>query len=264
MLVDPFTVIAQLVNFALLIWLLSRFLYGPVTRAMEAREARVREQVEGAQRLRGEAEAEGKRYRAKLAQFEAERERLLSDVHAELDALRHEQIREIRAEVKMLRERWRRALEQEKEAFLRGLRAHVARGTVAVMRRALKELADEDLDDRMIKRFLDRLRAMPAAERERLAAAVRAGETCRVRTASPPSDAHRAALVDAIGSTLGIDAAPSFETDPDLGAGVELRVGGLKAAWTLDSYLDGLEEALRDAFHATTETTETVADHVDA
>src|SRR5690606_7086881 len=122
LLVDPFTVVAQLVNLALLIWLLTRFLYGPVTRAMEAREARVREEVEGARRLRAEAEAEGERYRAKLADFEAERESLLSDAHAELDRVRQEQIREIRAEAKMLRERWSHALEQEKEAFLRGLR----------------------------------------------------------------------------------------------------------------------------------------------
>src|SRR5690606_17232901 len=148
-----------------------------VTRAMEAREARVRAEVEGARRLRAEAEAEGERYRARLADFEAQRESLLSEVHAELDAFRQEQIREIRAEVKALRERWRHALEQEKEAFLRGLRAQVGRGTVAVMRRALQELADEDLDDRLLERFLERLRAMGAEDRERLAAAVRAGET---------------------------------------------------------------------------------------
>lgn len=261
MLVDPFTVIAQLVNLALLVWLLTRLLYGPVTRAMEAREARVRAEVEGARRLRAEAEAEGERYRARLADFEAQRESLLSEVHAELDAFRQEQIREIRAEVKALRERWRHALEQEKEAFLRGLRAQVGRGTVAVMRRALQELADEDLDDRLLERFLERLRAMGAEDRERLAAAVRAGETLRIRTAFPLSEAHRAALVEAIASTFDVDAAPSFETDPDLGAGVELRVGGLKAAWTLDSYLEGLEDALREAFHATAET---AGSHVDA
>lgn len=252
MLIDPFTVVAQIVNLALLIWLLTRFLYGPVTRAMEAREARIREEVEHARRLRAEAEAEGERYRAQLADFEAKREDLLSEVHAEVDALRHEQVREARAEVKQLRERWNRTLEQEKETFLRGLRTQVGRGSVAVMRRALKELADDDLEDRLIKRFLGRLRAMDPEDRERLAAAVReGGETFHVRTAFPPHDAHRVVITEALAEIFDVESSPRFETDPELVAGVELRAGGLKAAWSLDDYLHGLEEALREVFHET-------------
>lgn len=255
MLIDPFTVVAQIVNFALLIWLLSRFLYGPVTRAMEAREARIREEVEGARRLRAESEAEGERYRALLAGFEAKREALVSAMHAELEALRHEQVRQARAEVKELRERWYRTLEQEKEAFLQELRLHVARGSLAVMRRALRELADDSLEERIVERFVGRLRAMGAEDRERIAAAAReAAEAIRIRTAFPLSDAQRAALTDAIAETFGVESSPRFETDPELVAGVTLRAGGVEVAWTLDGYLQDLEESIREAFHETAQT----------
>lgn len=253
MLIDPFTVFAQIVNFALLVWLLSRFLYGPVTRAMEAREARVRAEVEGARRLRAEAQAEGDRYEALLAGVEAEREALLGEVHAELDTLRHQQVAEIRAEARELRERWHRTLEQEQEVFLQGLRQQVGLGSLAAMRRALRELADEDLEDRLIERFVERLRSMGAGDRERLSAAVRRGEaTFHLRTAFPLSDTRRDALTRSLAQTFDVESLPRFETDPALVAGVELRAGGLKVAWTLDDYLSGLEEAMREAFHETT------------
>lgn len=251
MLVDPFTVIAQIVNFALLVWLLRRFLYGPVTRAMQAREARVREEVEAARRLHAEAEAEGKRYRALLADLEKTREARLMEVRAEAEALRQEQVRELRAEMKELRARWQRALEQEQEAFLQGLRTRVGQELLAVMRRALKEMADEALEDRLVHRFVDRLRGLKAEDRERLAAAIREDEIVQLRTAFPLSDAHRAALHDALAETLGVEAALRFETNADLIAGVELQAGGVKVAWTIDDYLHSLEDAVREVFPET-------------
>ena len=40
MLVDWFTVVAQVVNFLILVWLLKRFLYKPILRAIDEREKR--------------------------------------------------------------------------------------------------------------------------------------------------------------------------------------------------------------------------------
>ena len=41
MLIDWFTVAAQLVNFLILVWLLKRFLFKPITSAIDAREKRI-------------------------------------------------------------------------------------------------------------------------------------------------------------------------------------------------------------------------------
>ncbi len=41
MLIDWFTVGAQVVNFAILVWLLKRFLYKPIIDAIDAREKRI-------------------------------------------------------------------------------------------------------------------------------------------------------------------------------------------------------------------------------
>ena len=41
MLIDWFTVIAQVINFLILVWLLKRFLYQPIVSAIDARERRI-------------------------------------------------------------------------------------------------------------------------------------------------------------------------------------------------------------------------------
>ena len=46
--IDWLTVAAQIINFLVLIWLLQRFLYRPITNAMARREARIEERLSDA------------------------------------------------------------------------------------------------------------------------------------------------------------------------------------------------------------------------
>ena len=52
MLIDWFTVGAQAVNFLVLVWLLRRFLYRPILKAIDAREKRIADQLADAAKKR--------------------------------------------------------------------------------------------------------------------------------------------------------------------------------------------------------------------
>jgi F-type H+-transporting ATPase subunit b len=251
MLIDPFTVGAQILNFLILVWLLRRLLYGPITRAMAERDARIRAEIDEARRLREDAAAEGARHQALIAAFEADREARLADAREALETWRHTHMQEVRAEVEALRQRWQQALQQEKHAFVHELRRRAGREILAVARRALRDLADVAVEARIVSRGLDRLGDITGADRDALIAAARAdGRRVHLRTAFALSDAEQARLTDAVTGALGADLSVAFETAADLVGGVELRAGGLKVAWTIDDYLDSLEEALTDAFGA--------------
>jgi F-type H+-transporting ATPase subunit b len=249
MLLDPFTVAAQVLNFLILVWLLRRILYGPVTRAMNEREERLRREAEAARRLREEAEAAQARHRAEVAAFEAEREARLAQARAEVETWRREQMEAAREEVEARRRRWQEALAREKTAVVRDLRDRVGHELLAVTGRALRDLADSELEERALARFVERLGALDAAERQRLLAAARDdGGRVRLRTAHPLAEDDRTRLGEAVSKALGAEVAADFETAPDLGCGAELRAGGLKVAWTLTEYLRWLEERLAAAF----------------
>jgi F-type H+-transporting ATPase subunit b len=247
LLIDPFTVIAQIVNFLILVWILRRLLYGPITRAMTARETRIREEGEQARRLREEAQAEGERYRQQVARFEAERDTKLAEARAEVDEWRRTHIQTVRTEVEAMRQRWQQAVQQEKDAFLLEVRHRAGHEVLAATRRALRELADSDLEARLVTRFLARLQEVSPEARTQLATAVRQnGRRVHVRTAYALSEADRERVRLALQETFERDLPTEFETQPDLIAGVELRVGGLKVAWALDDYVASIEDALRD------------------
>ena len=53
MLIDWFTVGAQLVNFLILVWLLKRFLYKPILHAIDEREKTHRRGTRGCRRPKG-------------------------------------------------------------------------------------------------------------------------------------------------------------------------------------------------------------------
>ena len=249
MLIDPFTVAAQIVNFLILIWLLRRLLYGPITRAMAAREKRIRDELADARRLRDEAQAEGERYRQLTAAFESAESDRLAEARAELETWRHDHTQAVRTEVEVMRQRWQQALEQEKEAFLLELGRRAGSEVLAVTRRALRELADSDLEGRVMVRFLAQLQSLSPDDRQRLVAAAREdGGEIHVRTAYPLSEADRDQLRAGITGALGPDLTPRFDTRPELVSGVELRAGGVKVAWAIGDYLDSLEDALGLAF----------------
>ncbi|MCC6164034.1 MAG: F0F1 ATP synthase subunit delta [Acidobacteria bacterium] len=249
MLLDPFTIAAQIVNFLLLLWLLRRVLYGPVTRAMLAREARVRAELDDARRQRAEAERERAQHEEELAAFTAGQEARMGVARAEVEQWRHAQMEAARLEVDARRERWQGALAQEQQAVVREVRRRVGHEILVLTRQALRDLAGSALEDRIIARFLERLHELPASARDRLATAAHEdGARVHLRTACPLVDEERARLSEAVSDALGGRLAASFETTPDLGSGVEMRAGGLTVAWSLNEYLASLEERLGAAF----------------
>ena len=244
--IDWFTFGAQIANFLILVWLLRRFLYGPITSAMAEREQRIADQFEEARQKQEEAEAQIAEYHRKQEELETAREERLAEVEAAARERRREMIEEARAEVDRLDEQWTDALRRERADFLQELTRRVGREMLDLIRRALRDLADADLEHRLVRVFLDRLRDLEASRAEALTDAVRARPTdVVVRTAFDLGDEQRRALTDTLRAVTDVEAEPSFEREADLGLGVEIRAGGHKVAWSLDSYVARLEERVR-------------------
>jgi F-type H+-transporting ATPase subunit b len=237
-LIDWFTVAAQIVNFLILVFLLKRFLYGPIIRAMDERQAQIEADLAAAERKRQEAGQEIETYRQKNREIEAQREKLLRQAAGEADEERKRLVHAAREEADESRSRWRKGIEQEKAAFLRELRQRAGQETYAALRRALADLADVELEERITAVFIGRLEQLSPEDR-----AVFDGRSATVETAFDLPDAARERLRAALND---LTADLQFKRNPDLLCGLELKASGHKIAWSLQSYLDELEEALTE------------------
>ena len=243
MLIDWFTIVAQIVNFIILVLLLRRFLYGPIIRAMEEREARIRSRLEEAKQKEQEAEGEARAWRQKNQELEELREEMLRQAGQEAEEWRHDLFRQARREVGEAKVRWQHSLEEEQGAFLRHVRERTALQVQSIARRALADLADADLEAHLADVFIRRL-ADDDGQQGVAEALAQAREPLVVRTAFPSPPEMRQKLQEAIAGRVPGGVEVRFETAPDLVCGIELRADDYRIAWSLDDYLGSLEQDL--------------------
>jgi F-type H+-transporting ATPase subunit b len=73
MLIDWFTVVAQIINFLILVWLLKRFLYKPILNAIDAREKKIAKELADADAKKAEALKEREEFQHKNEELDQQR-----------------------------------------------------------------------------------------------------------------------------------------------------------------------------------------------
>lgn len=246
MLIDPFTVLAQIVNFLILVALLKRFLYGPITRAMAQREQTIAQQLEQAAQQEAVAQQEADRLQQMQQDFAAHRDQRLTELRSRLHDERLTRLAQAKDEINQAKNRWYQALDQEKTSVLRWFRQQAAYQLAQTVRQVLRDLADADLEQQVVKMFLTRLRQLPEPEQQGLQQALTLadGAPVVIRSSLPLSEDMQRAISNAVQATAPHPLALNFETNADLGCGLELRTPGYKLDWNLAAYLDTLDQTL--------------------
>ena len=255
--IDWFTVAAQIVNFLLLVWLLKRFLYRPVLDAMAARQQKIAAALEEARARTQQAEIAAQAGRERLAALDARREEWLAEARQEVAERREEWLSAARREVEAQRADWLAAWRRKQTEDRHALQREAVRRLTEALRHALRELADADLERRMFEPLLARLRALDPGERAALAQAALGG--CAVITAFPVDAVLQQDWQSALHPLLGAETPLNFHHDPNAARGITLEMPGHRLAWTLDSYLDGFDEALAQVLNS--QTSVAVDDH---
>jgi F-type H+-transporting ATPase subunit b len=248
MLIDWFTVVAQAVNFLVLVWLLQRFLYKPILHAMETREQTIASQLSEAEKHKVEAEADSMKFRRAREEFEKEKLALWRQVETDAEGVRQQLREKIRQEIEATRQKWREALVDEQAAFKAELDQGICREVFSIARNVLTDLAGTDLEERIAAIFIRRLEELNADEKEKLLsilgqnkqpAVIRSGFALPARARDAVEEA-----VDRL-KPAGADPTIRYEIAPELVGGIELAADGRKVCWTIADYLSSLERKVQ-------------------
>jgi F-type H+-transporting ATPase subunit b len=238
MLIDWFTVIAQVINFLILVWLLKRLLYRPILDAIDAREKRIAAELADADAKKSEARKERDEFQQKNAEFDKQRNAYLNQAIDEANAERQRLLETARQESDDLRAKRQQALLNEQRSLHEAL-THQAKDEVfAIARKALTDLAGTSLEQRMTEIFIRRLRELNKEEMVDLKSAFAVSpSTLLVRTVFDLPVEQCAAIETAIKQALGEQKQIQFETAPGLVSGIEISTDGQKIAWSISEYL---------------------------
>lgn len=240
--VDLFTLVAQIVNFLVLMVLLRVFLYDRVLQAMDAREERINSRLNEAEETLASAEEERETYEQKQKEWEREKNERTRRAREEVNERRKEWLEEARSEVDHERQGWLRELDEAQEEFLGELRLHVGRESVSMSRQVLTNLANADLEDEVIEAFLERLSSLEDEER----AGILSADAWKLVSAFSLSEERRERVRQGLTATLGDGQALEFTVSGELVAGIELRFDGGRMGWNISAHLDRLERSIRE------------------
>ena len=241
------TIILEMVNFLVLVWILKRFLYRPVLQVIEQRRQHIQARLDEAQTQQQQADELRRQYEHRLADWQQEKAAAREVFQQETENRRKQTLKELDTELATARER-AQVVEQRR---LQEQTQHLEREALELggrfAGRLLQELAGPELEARILDLLGTELTRLPEVQRQALQRAVQEnGLQLQVETAYPLNQQQRQALEQAVRQLLGQEIACSFQVQPALIAGLRLSLGDWSLAANLRDELRAFVDTARE------------------
>jgi F-type H+-transporting ATPase subunit b len=159
------TFFAELLIFAVIVFVIWRYVVPPVKKAMVARQDMVRRQIEDSREARERLEAAEARYREVMSEARTEAAKIRDEARAEAAKIRAELREQADREVAQIRQRGEEQLATQRDQTVRALRAEIGQLAVALASRIVGEsMVDEARRRGTVDRFIAELEGMPARQ----------------------------------------------------------------------------------------------------
>ena len=143
-----------LVIFLVLFFVLAKYAFGPITKAVEAREQALQAAIDQAKRDREEAARILADHRTQLEGARGEAQRIIAEGRAVGEKLRSEMLEETRGQQQELLERARREIESEREKAIAQIRAEAVELAIAGASKVIEKNLDDQTNRKLVESYL--------------------------------------------------------------------------------------------------------------
>ncbi|HSL00840.1 MAG TPA: F0F1 ATP synthase subunit B [Rubrobacteraceae bacterium] len=147
----------EIVTFAILLFLLWRYVYPPIRDQILRRQSEIDKAIDEAQKTRAEARELLAEYRRQIEEARGESRRILEEGRKQAEAQRERAKAEAREEGDRIIQRAREEIERERDNALREVRREVADMVILTSERVIGQELDRDGHERLISDALDNL-----------------------------------------------------------------------------------------------------------
>jgi F-type H+-transporting ATPase subunit b len=221
---DWSTLALQTINVVVLIWLLARYLFRPVTAMIAERRAMAEQLLADAAASRAGAETDAAAAQQRLHDLAAEGDRIMAEARAAAGLEKAKLLREAEEAAVRSRAEARVAIGNERIATERVLRRQASDLAVTVARRLVRRLPAEAATMTLLDTVVAAVAGLPEEQRRDLSSCEGPVD---VITAVPLDADAQAQCRASLETVMGHAANLVFRTEPALIAGVELRADRL-------------------------------------
>lgn len=240
--INWFVVIAQIINFLILVWLLKRYLYKPILDAIDKREKKIATQLQDADAKKEEATQEREEFNQKNVAFDQKKEALMNQAIEEANEKRQQLLEDARNAVTILETKLQKSLEEKQVSLNREISEKIQQQVFSIARKTLADIASTNLEKQAVTIFIKHLNELEESEKEKFISAFKSGpNSIIIQTAFDLPEQLQVKIQKQVTEILGSDAQFQFKTAPKLISGIELSANGYSLSWNISKYITSVE-----------------------
>ena len=245
--INWFTVIAQILNFLVLVWLLKRFLYKPILNAIDEREKKIESQLKDADNRESVAKKEQDEFKKKNEQFDQEKKERMDKAVVETNVERDKLMEIARNEAAELRVKLQKSMSEMQESLNRDIAQKTQQEVFAITRKTLADLASQSLEEQSTTLFIKRINELKKEEKQQFIKAFKSESSpILIGSAFDLPKKQQSEIQKAVSEILGTETHFQFKTTPEIISGIELTSNGYKVAWSISEYLNSLQKNISE------------------
>ncbi|GMB01343.1 F0F1 ATP synthase subunit B [Pelosinus sp. IPA-1] len=151
------TLLAQIVNFLILVAILAKFAYKPLMQGLEDRQQKIADSIDSAERERREAEQLKLEYKQQLVEVRAQAQAIVEKAEKLAEENKEEILKAARAESARILKSVQEEVARERELALAQLKGEVVALSMAAATKIMKEKMDSEANAAIVADFIDKL-----------------------------------------------------------------------------------------------------------
>jgi len=215
--INWFTVIAQILNFLVLVWLLKRFLYKPILKAIDEREGKIAAQINDAEAKDKLAKKEQAEFSKKNETFDKEKKELMDKAVTETNEEREKLLEAARNDAAELYSKLEKALSEMQENQNRDLAQKTQNEVFEIARKTLADLASVSLEEQSANIFIKRINELEKEEKKQFIDAFKSGSnSVLVQSAFDLPEKQQSKITSAVSEIIGAELIFNLKPHPKL------------------------------------------------
>ncbi len=241
--IDWWTFVAQIINLIILLFLLRKFLYIPVLKAVETRQKMIAEALKKADNARQEAQKLTTECEQRLAAIEVQKQQILVEANIKAEDFAQKLMQEAKEQYQAAVIGWQNKVVGEQKAFEAAMQNLIAEYFARFADSALTQMADVHLNDLVAAKFMEKLET----EKEQLKKMFTGKKQLTIVSAQPLSAEILQQIKQFLQVNAGVDTTAKFmmQQNSELICGIAITAGGQQISWHLADYMQQFQQRLQ-------------------
>lgn len=154
---ELYTIIAQLINFSVLLFILNKFLYKPVLKTMDKRREDIKNKIEETQNKLEESDKLKEEYFNKLQEVEKENIALRKQALEDIKKFKDSELQKVKEDISLKKDKFNDYLDLEQKSLIENFNENLSDLFVEYSNNILQVLANSTLQGEIVNNFMQKI-----------------------------------------------------------------------------------------------------------